>query len=166
MTCVTCAATIEKGLNDTPGVQKANVNFAGEEVSVEYDPDKVNLEKIKNTIHELGYEAAVKKSIFPVGGMTCASCVSRVEKAISSVPGVVSVAVNLASEKATVEYTDQVKFSDLKHAVEDAGYELGAEVERLEDVVISSQREIKSRAKQIYFFGCSRWNYYGIRLCP
>jgi Cu+-exporting ATPase len=85
-----------------------------------------------------------KKSIFPIGGMTCASCVARVEQALTSVPGVVSVAVNLASEKATVEYIGGTDIADLRRAVEDAGYELGSEAETLEDVTTAAQRELRS----------------------
>ena len=143
MTCTTCAATIEKGLAETPGVEQANVNFASEKASIEYDPAKVSLAKIKNTISQLGYGTATKKSIFPVGGMTCASCVARVEQALSSVPGVISANVNLASEKATVEYTEETDIADLRRAVKEAGYELGAEIERLEDVTAASQRELR-----------------------
>ena len=144
MTCTNCAATVEKSLAATKGIGKATVNFASEEASVEYDPSEVNLSTITDTINQLGYKAAVKKAIYPVGGMTCASCVARVEKALSDVPGVISANVNLASEKATVEFTEQVRYKDLKHAVEDAGYELGEESETLEDVSIAAQREIKA----------------------
>ncbi len=144
MTCTTCARTIGKGLSDVHGVKKANVNFASEEVSLDYDPKKVNLAKIKDTIQQLGYGVATRKSIFPVSGMTCASCVARVESALSGVPGVVSVSVNLASEKATVEYTDDVRIADLQKAVREAGYELGPEAETLEDVTTASQRDLKA----------------------
>ncbi len=143
MTCTTCAATVEKGLAETTGVERANVNFASEKASVEYDPSKVDLAQIKNTISQLGYGVATRKSIFPVSGMTCASCVDRVEKALSGVPGVVSANVNLASEKATVEYTEGTSIADLKQAVKDAGYELGSEAETLEDVTVASQRELR-----------------------
>ena len=142
MTCTTCAATIEKGLAETLGVEGANVNFASEEASVEYDPTKVDLAKIRDTISELGYGTATKKSVFPVGGMTCASCVARVEQALSDVPGVISANVNLASEKATVEYAEEARFADLRQAVREAGYELGPEAEILEDVTTASRREI------------------------
>jgi Cu+-exporting ATPase len=151
MTCVNCAATIEKGLAETPGVEKANVSFASEKASVEYDPEKVDLGKLKDTISGLGYGVATKKSIFPVGGMTCAACVARVEEALSGVPGVVSANVNLGSEKATVEYTEGTAFADLKKAVEDAGYELGPEAERLEDVTAASQRELKGVRNRFIF---------------
>ncbi len=144
MTCATCAATIEKGLAETEGVAQAKVNFAAEQASVEYDPARVDLAKIKDTISQLGYGIATRKSIFPVMGMTCASCVARVEKALTEVPGVVSVNVNLASEKATVEYTGEVTFAALRQAVRDAGYELGAESETLEDVTAAAKREIRA----------------------
>jgi len=143
MTCTTCAATIEKGLSQTPGVEQADVNFASEKASISYDPTKVDLTRIKDTVSQLGYGVATKKSIFPVGGMTCASCVARVEEALSSVPGVISASVNLASEKATVEYLEGTGLADLRRAVKDAGYELGPEVQALEDVTTAAQREIR-----------------------
>ena len=86
MTCTNCAATIEKGLAETEGMDSANVNFASEKATVEYDPNKVDLSKIKDTIAELGYGIATKKSIYPVGGMTCAACVTRVEEALKTRP--------------------------------------------------------------------------------
>jgi P-type Cu+ transporter len=144
MTCTTCARTIGKGLSETHGVKQANVNFASEQASVEYDPTKVDLAKIKDTIQQLGYGVATKKSIFPVSGMTCASCVARVEEALSSVPGVISANVNLASEKATVEYGENVRVADLQKAVHEAGYELGPEAETLEDVTTASQRDLRA----------------------
>ncbi|MFC1940789.1 heavy metal translocating P-type ATPase [Chloroflexota bacterium] len=143
MTCTTCAATIEKGLSETLGVEQANVSFASEKASVEYDPSKVSLGKIKDAVSQLGYGVATKKSIFPVGRMTCASCVARVEEALSSVPGVVEANVNLASEKATVEYVEGTKIADLRRAVQEAGYELSSEAETLEDVTTAAQHEIR-----------------------
>jgi len=144
MTCTTCAATIEKGLAETPGVQQANVNFASEKASVEYDPAKVDLGRIKDTVTQLGYGVATRKSIFPVGGMTCAACVARVEQALLGVPGVVSANVNLASEKATVDYIEGTEIADLQRAVKEAGYELGPEAETLEDVTTAAKREIRA----------------------
>ena len=84
-----------------------------------------------------------KKSIFPVEGMTCASCVARVEQALAGVPGVISANVNLASEKATVEYVAGTDIANLRRAVEDAGYKLGSEAETLEDVTTAAQRELR-----------------------
>ncbi len=72
---------------------------------------------------------ATKRSVFRVHGMTCASCVARVEKALSGVPGVTWANVNLASETALVEYSDDTSITELKRAIADAGYELGTEVD-------------------------------------
>jgi len=149
MTCTTCASTIEKALSETPGVEQASVSFASEKASIEYDPTKVDLARIKNAISQVGYGVATKKSVFPVGGMTCASCVARVEKALSEVPGVVSASVNLASEKATVEYTEGTELNALRRAVKDAGYELGPEVQALEDVTTASQRESRALRNRV-----------------
>ncbi|MBN2187082.1 MAG: copper ion binding protein, partial [Dehalococcoidia bacterium] len=151
MTCTTCAATIEKGLAQTPGVEKADVSFASEKASVEYNPAKVDLARIAKTISELGYSVATKKSVFPVSGMTCASCVARVEEALSSVPGVISANVNLASEKATVEYVEGTDVAEMRRAVEEAGYGLGSEATTLEDVATASQREIRGLRNRFIF---------------
>ena len=148
MTCTTCAATIEKGLSETPGIEQAEVSFASEKASIKYDPTKVDLARIKDTVSQLGYGVATKKSIFPVAGMTCASCVARVEEALYSVPGVISASVNLASEKATVEYLEGTEPADIRRAVKDAGYELGPEVQALEDVTTAAQREIRAVRKR------------------
>ena len=140
MTCTTCAATIEKGLSGMSGVEQVNLSYASGKASVEYDPATVDLAAINKTVSSLGYGTATKKSIFPVSGMTCAGCVSNVEKALRSVNGVIFANVNLASEKATVEYLDETTFSELQRAVEKAGYNLGTEAVTLEDVSISARR--------------------------
>ncbi len=151
MTCTTCAFTVQKALEKMHGIGQAKVNFASEKASVEYDPEQVDLGKIRDAITESGYGIAARKSIFPVRGMTCASCVARVEEALKKVPGVVSVAVNLASEKVTVEYLDNVTAADLRRAVSDAGYELGEEAETLEDVTAAARREITSVRNRFIF---------------
>jgi Cu+-exporting ATPase len=124
MTCASCAATIEKALSGLTGVSKANVNLASEKASVEYDSTKANAGKMARTISDAGYGVAFEKTTFGVGGMTCASCVSHVEKALLEVKGVVSAFVNLATEKATVEYlAGEATTADFKKAVENAGYQ-------------------------------------------
>jgi P-type Cu+ transporter len=141
MTCTTCAATVGKGLSETPGVKNSYVNLANEKATLEYDPASTDLKKIKDVVSGLGYGVATHKSIFPVRGMMCATCVGHVEEALKSVPGVISVNVNLASEKSTVEYVEGTSIEELKRAVADAGYELGSETETLEDITTISRRE-------------------------
>ena len=143
MHCATCAVNIEKGLAMLDGVKQARVNYASEKAFLEYNPEETDITRIKNAIAGLGYKAATKKSILPIKGMHCASCVARVEKAISGVPGVVSAAVNLASEKATIEYIEDTELADIKKAVKDIDFEPGSGVESLEDATIAANRETR-----------------------
>lgn len=83
----------------------------------------------------------VTTAIFPVRGMSCASCVSRVEHALKKVPGVVSVVVNLASEKATVEYIEGTDTGLMHRAVADAGYSLGEEITELSQLPSHTEDE-------------------------
>ena len=125
MTCASCATTIEKALSGKAGVEQANVNLASEKASVEYDPSKVKIKTLMNTISDAGYGVDTEKTSFKIGGMNCASCASNVEKALLGVPGVVSASVNLASEKATVEYLrSEADIRDFKKAAEEAGYQI------------------------------------------
>ena len=151
MTCSTCAVTLEKGLSETPGVKESFVNLANEKAVLEYDPSKIDLIKIKEVVSGLGYGVATRKSIFPVRGMMSATCVGHVEDALRRVPGVISTNVNLASEKATIEYVEGIGFEELKNAVADAGYELGAETETLEDVTTASRRETAKLQHRLIF---------------
>ncbi|MFH1639577.1 MAG: heavy metal translocating P-type ATPase [Chloroflexota bacterium] len=149
MTCTTCAATIEKGLSETPGIAQASVNLATDKATFSYDPSQIDLPGIKEIVSGLGYEMATKKSIFPVSGMTCATCVAHVEEALQGVPGVISVNVNLATEKATVEHLEDTNIAGLRQAVRDAGYELGEESATLEDVTVAARREASRLKKQL-----------------
>ncbi len=97
-----------------------------------------------------------KKAILPVTGMTCASCVSTVESTLSELPGVLSAMVNLASEKATVEYLDgEVGLADLKRAVEGAGYSLWAEegTGDTDELAAATKREIRTLKTKLVVSG-------------
>ena len=123
MSCASCALNIEKGLGKVPGVSLANVNFAAEKATVEFDPSQVDADRLVQTVKDLGYDVKTEKVTLDIGEMTCASCVMHVEKALSKVDGVLSATVNLATEKATVTFVpESVHLGDLRHAVEDAGY--------------------------------------------
>ncbi|ORX23219.1 copper-translocating P-type ATPase [Thermoanaerobacterium sp. PSU-2] len=61
MSCASCATKIEKTLNKLPGVYKANVNFATEEASVEYNSDAISVEQMAKAIRDIGYDAKEKK---------------------------------------------------------------------------------------------------------
>ncbi|HBR10282.1 TPA: heavy metal translocating P-type ATPase, partial [Candidatus Acetothermia bacterium] len=114
-----------------PGVSQVNVNPASEKASIEYDPSRVDAKALVDTISDAGYGVLVEKATFGVGGMTCASCAAGIEKVLAKVPGVVSVKVNLATEKATVEYLqDEAGMADFQRAVEAAGFSVMAEKEK------------------------------------
>jgi len=128
MHCASCAANIERRLNREPGVVSANVNFANQVAAIEYDERATNLARLMTAVEDAGYEVSVLETTFPIEGMTCASCVARVEKALGRVPGVASAAVILATNQATVRYLAGVATPvELHDAVREAGYEVPVE---------------------------------------
>ena len=123
MTCASCANTIEKGLSKVPGVSGVTVNFASEKASIDFDPTEVDSQAFLSVVSDAGYGVALEKKTFGVNGMSCASCVSHVENALRELKGVISANVNLATEKATVEYlSSETGIAEFKRAVESAGY--------------------------------------------
>lgn len=147
MTCASCALRIEKGLKKVPGVADATVNLATERATVHFDPATASVDDLLRKVDAVGYKATPmtapaprtpitplaepvdtteRRTEFTISGMTCASCVRRVERSLSKVPGVVEASVNLATERATVTYApSEVTVADMIGAVEKAGY--GAE---------------------------------------
>jgi Cu+-exporting ATPase len=126
MTCAACAGRIEKTVGKLEGVSAAVVNLASEKLFVEY-ADTQTLAGVKEAVAKIGYEALDKPqgaaAAIPIGGMTCAACSARVEKAIRTLEGVESVSVNLATEKASVIYNPgTIRISAIKDAIEKAGY--------------------------------------------
>jgi Cu+-exporting ATPase len=137
MSCASCVARIEKGLSTMSGIVDAKVNFATERASITFDPSRAHMGDFVATIKDLGYEAGTEKVTMPIHGMSCASCVKKVEDALNGLEGVARASVNFATERATVQYIPgAVSMGDFKKAVEDAGYEI-LETERVEkeDVV-------------------------------
>jgi Cu+-exporting ATPase len=131
MTCASCVARVEKALLAVPGVSAATVNLANETASITQQPE-VPAAALAGAVERAGYQIARATVRLSIQGMTCASCVSRVEKALLRVPGVTSAQVNLASETATVEGVKGVfTAAQLIRAVADAGYQAGlAEADR------------------------------------
>ncbi|WP_371141865.1 heavy metal translocating P-type ATPase [Burkholderia cepacia] len=139
MTCASCVSRVEKALAKVPGVTRASVNLATERATVDVTAD-VSAAQLVETVKQAGYGAtptvtdagfttlaptspAAPASIeLDIDGMTCASCVSRVEKALAKVPGVMRASVNLATERATVDAAPDVTAARLAEAVKQAGY--------------------------------------------
>jgi Cu+-exporting ATPase len=123
MTCASCANRIERGLKKASGVEAAQVNLASEQATVSYDPQQTSPRQLITTIENTGYGVITDRIEFPVTGMTCASCQGRVEKALRKTEGVIEATVNLATERAVVEYAPGVAdWSAIKGAIERAGY--------------------------------------------
>jgi len=125
MTCASCVARNEKALRKLQGVAEASVNFATEKATVTFDPDVLSAEDLVHTVEAAGYGVVTTRETLPILGMTCASCVARVEKALRKPAGVLHADVNLATEKATVTYLPgQASHDDLVAAVAAAGYQV------------------------------------------
>ncbi len=125
MTCATCAGTIADSLNELEGVLQADVNLATERASVTFDPEKVDVAKMRRAVEDAGYGVVMNELTLSIGGMSCASCVNTVEEAVGELDGVLSASVNLVTEKLTVRYDPQrVRVAQIKKAVVDAGYEV------------------------------------------
>lgn len=127
MTCAACAQRIEKVVRKLSGISQATVNLASEKLFVEYDPGILSLTTIKEAVSKIGYEVVEKtdnsRVTIPIGGMSCAACAQRIEKAIKKLEGVADVSVNFASEKATVIYDPQkIRLSAIKETIEKIGY--------------------------------------------
>lgn len=149
MSCASCVARIEKGLGALPGVQEARVNLAAERATLAIDPDRVGVEAIARTIRDLGYEVPLRTLTLSIGGMSCASCVAKIEKGLHGVPGVVRATVNLATETATVETLPGIRVDEVRRAVEAIGYTTEEMAERAEAV----DREKAAREREVRRLG-------------
>jgi Cu+-exporting ATPase len=119
MTCASCATRVEKVLKQLPGVTDATVNLATETATISGETDMASVQR---AVEKAGFSVPTESLTLDISGMTCASCSSRVEKALSKVPGVLEASVNLATERATVTLLQGGSAAALIAAVERAGY--------------------------------------------
>ncbi|MDR9751574.1 heavy metal translocating P-type ATPase [Pseudomonas sp. SZMC_28357] len=120
MTCASCAGRVERALNKVSGASAVSVNLATEQARVQAPSD--SLPALMAAVQQAGYSVPAHSLELSIDGMTCASCVGRVERALGKVPGVNSVSVNLANERAHLELFGQVDPQNLIAAVTKAGY--------------------------------------------
>ena len=104
MMCGACVARVEKKLNKVEGVDNASVNLATERAKVSLDTSINDVSALFDSVASAGYEARTETLEFKVDGMTCGSCVARVEKKLGKLEGVVEASVNLTTERARVAY--------------------------------------------------------------
>ncbi|MEX2148804.1 MAG: heavy metal-associated domain-containing protein, partial [Steroidobacteraceae bacterium] len=122
MTCASCVGRVERALQKVPGVRSASVNLATEAATVKLERP-VSAGVLAQAVTQAGYEVAQQAIDLAIRGMTCASCVARVEKALARAPGVLSASVNLATERAHVIAVAGLALETLRKAVAAAGYE-------------------------------------------
>lgn len=144
MTCAACSSRVAKNLSKIEGVKEVNVNLLANRATIEYDADVVSNGTLVETIKKTGYEVPLRRITLLIDGMTCASCSSRIEKALEKHPDVVSANVNLANNKATVDFhSGTMEEKDIVQIVEKTGYK--AEIEK----EVDQDREKVRREKEI-----------------
>lgn len=142
MSCASCVARVERALQAVPGVRTVSVNLATERARVAGDAP-LAAAALREAVAKAGYQIPVDELDVGIHGMTCASCVARVEKGLRRVPGVLDAAVNLATESARVTVLPGTTAAGLVAAVEAAGFEATlpqADTSRGADATVASDR--------------------------
>lgn len=130
MTCASCANRVEGALSRLPGIAGASVNLATEKATVR-SVVPVNVGAAIQAIEQAGYGVVLESLTLNIGGMTCASCSSRVENAIGKLPGVAGVTVNLATEQAVVKLVPgAISAAEIINAIQRAGYGASAVIDQ------------------------------------
>ena len=153
MSCASCSAAVERALNKAEGVEEAQVNFATGKAYVDFDPELIDEVKLAEIVRAAGYDVIDKrdKLTMNIGGMTCASCSAAVERALKKMEGVYEANVNIATEKATVEYNpDKISREDFIEIVKNTGYEVlsfegDEEAREEEDADLKKMEEARER---------------------
>lgn len=124
MTCANCVATVERNLNKVNGVKVANVNLSSERASIEYDPQKANIEDFLEKVKKAGYGIATGEADLVVQRMSDDNDARRLEKALIDVEGIVDVKVNFTSERAKVNYIPTIiTQAEIRNEILTAGFE-------------------------------------------
>ncbi|WP_305303186.1 heavy metal translocating P-type ATPase [Romboutsia ilealis] len=152
MTCASCAKAVERVTKKLDGVENVSVNIATEKLNIEYDKQKVSFDDIKSAIEKAGYSIIEdhKNTLeIKIGGMTCASCAKAVERATKKLDGVENASVNIATEKANIEYdSSKVKLSQIKSAIEKAGYSI---IEEKKEALVDEDKIRKEKEMKTLF---------------
>lgn len=157
MTCSSCSGHVQRALDKVDGVTQVYVNLATERASVVVQDGLVEASDLIEAVRSAGYDVPLEKVILPIGGMTCASCVARVEGALRDAPGVAEVNVNLATEKAAVTYIPgAADLSDFKEAVGRTGYEV---LDTPSDIEADKKDEAERKMQQARFRMWVAWGF-------
>ncbi len=122
MTCAACSTRVEKQLGKLPGVDSAGVNLALEKATIRYDPNKVSLRDFKQTVQDAGFEVPTETIRVAIDGMTCASCVARIEKRLLARDDTLDAKINLALERGEVTVLAGTNPNAILKTIEETGY--------------------------------------------
>ncbi|MDP2646370.1 MAG: heavy metal translocating P-type ATPase [Desulfobacterales bacterium] len=154
MTCASCVSRVEKAMKNINGIENVVVNLLAGKAAVKFDPGKVNIPQMARAIEEIGYQVPQEEILLTVRGMSCAACVSKVEKGVSAIPGVTNVVVNLPGESARVKfYAGAVDKLRLKKSIRELGYEATEKLtgqEAVDQEKEARQKEIKHQVRNMW----------------
>ncbi|AEF20826.1 heavy metal translocating P-type ATPase [Pseudomonas fulva] len=140
MTCASCAGRVERALRGVAQVSDASVNLASERARVQAPTEQ--LSALVAAVEKAGYEVPGQTVDLAISGMTCASCVGRVERALNKQPGVLSTSVNLATERARLQVLPGTDSQALLKAVDAAGYSAST-LETTTDTGANAERQLR-----------------------
>ena len=157
MTCAACSTRLEKAFARADGVAEARVNLASEQAEIAYDPAATSPLDLGGVIARAGFEVPQETLEFHITGMTCATCAGRVEKALSAVPGVSEVQVNLATDMATASVSAGVVTpADLIAAIERAGYQATPKTtDDMREAALREEAEQRLHAEKMAVIGAA-----------
>ncbi len=123
MSCASCVGRVERAIGKLPGIIDVSVNLATEKAHVVFSDEAVTARQIVEAVAEAGYPVETENADIRIGGMSCASCVGRIERILGRLPGVLEHGVNLATEKARVKWLPAtVSLPQISSAIEKAGF--------------------------------------------
>jgi len=154
MHCVNCAQGVERALSAVEGVNEASVNFAAEEVSVACD-DGVTAGTLVAAIENAGFQTPTARVELSLSGMSCVNCAANIERTLNgTVGGVVTAAVNFATETAQVTYLPDVTDpAAMVSAIEGAGFSASVVEEGLGDTGSAAEAAYHEDQKKKFLVG-------------
>lgn len=154
MTCANCVASVERNIKKVEGVISANVNLSSERATVEYDPAFSKIGDFVARVQKAGYDIATGEADFALVNLSDDNDARRLEKALTSLEGVLAAQINYASERARVHYIPTIlSQSDLRRAIQEEGFQTLAASGEAEDVEAQARQHEINQQKRLLIIG-------------